>query len=153
MKCGPSLKTRALRYLSIREYSKKALSEKLFRFAQDDDNLDELLTWLEEQGYLSNCRFAESLATRKMARYGNNRIVHELRRHDADGDLDHAMMEMLIENEASRAFAIWHKKFGTWPKEAKEQAKQMRFLQQRGFSSSAIKAVISLAKDPENSHC
>jgi regulatory protein len=33
---------------------------------------------------------------------------------------------------------VWQRKFGSLPQDAKEKAKQMRFLQSRGFSMEVI---------------
>ncbi len=147
MRSTPSLKARALRYLSTREYSRKELSEKLFQYVQSDDDLDALLAWLEGQGFLSDSRFAEVLVFRKMGRYGNNRIAQELRQHQIKDDLYDATMQLLVQNEVDRAYAVWKKKFGRWSMEVKEQARQKRFLQQRGFSLRTIHEVMAVAKN------
>jgi regulatory protein len=52
------------------------------------------------------------------------------------------MKASLLEGENQRALQVWEKKFGEVPFSAEERAKQMRFLQQRGFSHSAIQFVI-----------
>jgi regulatory protein len=51
----------------------------------------------------------------------------------------------LLEDENERAFQVWEKKFGTVATSHEERAKQMRFLQQRGFSHSAIQYAIKRA--------
>ncbi|MGB8410656.1 MAG: RecX family transcriptional regulator [Gallionella sp.] len=43
---------------------------------------------------------------------------------------------------------MWKKKFGTAPQDDKEKAKQVRFLQSRGFSLDAIFKVLRI-NDPE----
>jgi regulatory protein len=147
MKNTPSLKARALRYLAARDYSKKELVDKLLRFAQEGDDVDALLAWLEAQGFLSEARFAESLVHRRAERYGNGRIRQELRNHQVMDALSGDAMTALMESEASRARAVWVRKFGKMPTDARERARQMRFLQQRGFSSDAIRQVFSARAD------
>ncbi len=147
MKAVPSLKARALRYLSTREHSKKELAEKLFRYVQDGDDLNALLSWLEAQGFLSDDRFTESLVSRKMGRYGNSRIAHELRQHQISEELYDSAIQSLAQNEVERAYLVWEKKFGKWSAEIKEQMKQKRFLQQRGFSLRTIREVMTKAKN------
>ncbi len=142
----PSLKARALRYLSARDYSRKELAGKLLRFVEDGDDLDALLEWLKEQGFLSDTRFAESLVRRRMGRYGNSRIRQELKNHQVTDVLPDEAMQELMQTEASRAWEIWERKFGVPPADAKERARQMRFLQQRGFSSDAIRKVMAKGK-------
>jgi regulatory protein len=58
----PSLKARALRYLSAREHSRQELARKLARHAQEGDDINAVLDWLTAQKFLSEERFAESLA-------------------------------------------------------------------------------------------
>lgn len=145
----PSLKARALRYLSARDYSRKGLAGKLLRFVGDGDDLDALLGWLEEQGFLSDMRFAESLVRRRKGSYGNSRIKQELKNHQVTDVLPDEAMQELIQNEAIRAWEVWERKFGAQPADAKEWARHMRFLQQRGFSFDAIRKVMAKAKaDP-----
>lgn len=146
MKLALSLKARALRYLAGRDYSRQELAGRLGRFAQEGDDLEALLGWLERQGFLSDARFAHSLVRRRMERYGNSRIRQELRRYQVDDALLDEAMQALEGDEADRAYQVWEKKFGHWPQDAKERARQMRFLGQRGFSAEAIGKVMARAK-------
>ncbi len=70
-----SLKGRALRYLSMREYSRIELARKLSAYAQDDDELNGLLNWLEESKFLSDQRFSEVLVHKRQGRFGNQKIL------------------------------------------------------------------------------
>ena len=49
--------------------------------------------------------------------------------------------------EITRARAAWAKRFGTVPRSAAERAKQIRFLQGRGFSFDAIRRVLAGAEE------
>jgi len=147
MKQAMSLKARALRYLSAREHSRKELAGKLLRFAQEADDVDALLDWLQKEGWLSDARFVESLVRRRMNRYGNSRIRQELRQHQMEEVLPDVVAQELLQGEYARACAVWEKKFGKRPADAGEHAKQVRFLQQRGFSSDAIRRVITGKKE------
>jgi regulatory protein len=49
--------------------------------------------------------------------------------------------------ELDRAREAWKKRFGTPPANAAERAKQMRFLQGRGFPFDVIRRVITGAED------
>lgn len=147
MKRTVSLKARALRYLSAREYSKKELAGKLLRFLEEGDDLDALLNWLMQQGFLSDERFVESLIRRRISRYGNSRIKQELRNHNVNDTLTDTDLQALLQDEGARAYGIWERKFGQAPADARERAKQIRFLQQRGFSSDAIRKAMKNQKD------
>lgn len=146
MKPALSLKARALRYLATRDFSRQELAGRLLRFVQEGDDLEALLSWLEAQGFLSDERFVHSLVRRRMARYGNSRIRQELRRYQVGDVLLDEAMEALEADEADRAYQVWEKKFGQWPPDAKERARQMRFLGQRGFSAETIGKVMARAK-------
>lgn len=93
-KQSPSLKARALRLLSLREYSRKTLSAKLFeseaRWAKLSaeqsvldpqlvaSNIEAVLDDFEGRGWLSDERFAEALVRRRSERFGLRKIVDEL---------------------------------------------------------------------------
>ncbi len=141
-----SLKARALRYLSAREHSRLELARKLTRHIQEGDDLNQLLDWLVTQKFLSDSRFAESLVNRRAARYGSSRILSELQSHGLDDEAVSTLRISLLEDENERAFQVWEKKFGAAATSHEERAKQMRFLQQRGFSNSAIQFVIKRAR-------
>lgn len=134
----PSLKARALGYLSRREYSRVELSRKLRPFADPETSLDTLLDALEREGWLSDSRFVESVAHRRAARFGVNRIVSELRRHAVADELIEQVGAKLRDTEWTRAKAVWEKKYGRLPGTAAERGKQARFLAMRGFSQGTI---------------
>ncbi len=142
-----SLKSRALRYLSAREHSRSELARKLAGHASESDNLDALLDELEAGKFLSEERFAESLVNRRSARFGNNRILHELKGHAITGEALTDIKAGLEQDEVARATEVWRKKFGVPPENASARAKQMRFLQQRGFSHRAIQAAMRASRD------
>jgi regulatory protein len=137
-----SLKARALKYLSAREHSRLELTRKLSRYAQEGDDIEALLDSLEAAKLLSQTRFSESLVHRRAARFGNNRILSELQTHGIDPDTLTDIKGSLAQDEVLRARAVWRRKFSHLPVDAAERAKQMRFLQQRGFSHSAIQAAM-----------
>jgi regulatory protein len=76
---------------------------------------------------------------RRAARFGNSRILSELQSHGIDGESLDEIKSSLGQDEAARATEVWRRKFGQPPADAAERAKQMRFLQQRGFSMRAIR--------------
>lgn len=141
-----SLKARALKYLSSREHSRLELARKLSRYAQEGDDIEALLDWLETSKFLSQSRFSESLVHRRASRFGNSRILSELQSHGIDGDAISEIKTNLAQDEASRAKEVWSRRFRQAPADAAERAKQMRFLQQRGFSHSAIRAAMRAAE-------
>jgi regulatory protein len=137
-----SLRARALRYLSMREHSRLELGRKLSRHAQEGDDVERLLDSLEAAKLLSQSRFSESLVHRRATRFGNNRILSELQSHGIDPGSLTEIKANLSSDEIARAREVWRKKFGHVPADATERTKQMRFLQQRGFSHQTIQAVM-----------
>jgi regulatory protein len=144
-----SLKARALRYLSAREHSRQELARKLSRYAQEGDDIEALLDSLEAANFQSQERFSESLVNRRAARFGNTRILAELHTHGIEADKLNAIKHQLAEDEVQRACDVWQRKFGTPPSNPAEKARQMRFLQQRGFSHKAIQAALTQAQAAE----
>lgn len=142
-----SLKARALRYLSLREHSRLELSRKLSRYAEEGDDLEALLDFLEKNNWLSQERFSESLIHRRAARFGNSRIMAELQSHGIGGEALQELKAGLADTEIARACDIWQRKFGTVATDPQERNKQMRFLLQRGFSQRAIRTAMQGSAD------
>ncbi|MCG2586451.1 recombination regulator RecX [Massilia sp. TS11] len=138
----PSLKARALRYLSQREYSRLELARKLARYVGEDDNLEALLDTLEANQWLSQERFTESLVHRRAARAGNALILAELSAHGVQGAALQEVKAELAESEVARACALWQRRFGAVASDPAARQKQVRYLMARGFSSSAIRRAV-----------
>ena len=145
-----SLRTRALQYLARREYSRAELRGKLLPHAQIEDDfeqaqpvdLDKLLDDLTKRGWLSDERATTQLVHAKRGRYGTQRITHELRQRGISDELIDAALPALEASELETARDVWQRKFGHLPQDAKEKAKQMRFLQSRGFGFEVILKVL-----------
>jgi len=137
-----SLKGRALRYLSQREHSRFELRRKLFKYAEEGDDVDALLDFLEKNNWLSQERFAESLVNRKASSYGDSRVMAELKSHGLTGEALVEIKANLSDSETARAVEVWQRKFGTVAVDAAARAKQMRFLLQRGFSQRAARVAM-----------
>ena len=142
-----SLKARALKYLSAREHSRFELSRKLARYAQEGDDIEALLDNLEAAKMLSEARFSESLIHRRANRFGNSRILSELQSHGIEADALADIKSDLAESEVARALEVWRKKFNSPPVDPTERAKQIRFLQQRGFSLTSIQRAMRHAAE------
>ena len=145
-----SLRARALQYLTRREYSRAELRGKLLPHAQADDDfeqaqpvdLDALLDDLTARGWLSDERATSQLIHAKRNRFGTQRITHELRQKGIAEELIGAALPELKDSELEAAREVWKKKFGTAPQDEKEKAKQVRFLQSRGFAMDVIFKVL-----------
>ena len=101
----------------------------------------EVILTLLRQPDMSDERFAESRAHVRAARFGNWRIEAELRQHGLN--LDEEASRQLRASESQRAAELRAARYGGLPADAKERARQARFLAGRGFSADAIRAAIS----------
>lgn len=139
----PSLRARALGYLARREHSRLELKRKLTPHAEGEAELEALLDDFEEKGWLSEQRFVEQVVQARSGRYGSRYIAHELRQKGVDETLIEQALPQLQDDELASARVVWEKKFGRLPEDVKERAKQMRFLQGRGFGLDTVFGVLN----------
>ncbi len=139
---GPSLKMRAVGYLSRREHAREELARKLAAYAEDPAEVEAVLDALEKEGWLSTERFAQSLVHRRASRQGAARIVQELRQHGVDDNQVAELREQLRATEYDRALEVWKKRFSARPEDRAAYAKQARFLASRGFAHDVIRRIL-----------
>ena len=143
-KAQPSLRARALQALARRELSRAELTAKLLPHVAETDDLAALLDDLEKRGWLSDARAVEQIVRIRSARFGTQRIAHELRQKGISDELINASIPQMKEGELEAARNVWQRKFASPPQDQKEKAKQVRFLQSRGFSMDVIFKVMRL---------
>ena len=134
-----------MRYLARREHSRAELHSKLLPHVQEGEDLDAVLDELEKRDWLSDARATAQWVHAKRSRFGIQRITHELRQRGIAEALIGAALPALKESELDAARDVWQRKFGIQPREDKEKARQMRFLQSRGFSIEVILKVLKSA--------
>lgn len=138
-----------MRYLARREYGRAELRAKLLPHVQEGEDPDAVLNDLEKRGWLSDARAATQLVHAKRNRFGTQRITQELRQKGIAEELISAALPALKETELEAARGVWQRKFGALPQDAKEKARQMRFLQSRGFAPDSIFRVLRSESDIE----
>lgn len=138
-----SLRARALAALARREYSRRELEAKLKAVAEDPAEIPALLDDFERRGWLSEARVVEQVVATRRRRFGERRITQELREKGISDAAIEGAREQLKANELDAARAVWQRKFKSPPASASERAKQMRFLQGRGFGLDVIRKVVS----------
>ncbi|MEW6313537.1 MAG: recombination regulator RecX [Pseudomonadota bacterium] len=131
-----------MRYLARREYTRLELARKLAPHADTPQQLDELLDELQRRGWLSEQRAVEQVLRVRRAKFGAAHIAHELREKGVTEELIDGALEQFKGGEFDAALAVWRKKFSALPQDARERAKQMRFLQSRGFGMDVIRRVL-----------
>ena len=136
------LRERALRLLARREHSRAELARKLGQagFAQHD--IEALLDEFEEKKWLSDRRFAESYVADHRARAGSVKLAYDLRQRGVSDAVIETVLSLNRDSELERAREVWQKKFGAPPADAADKAKQMRFMQSRGFTPEMIRRAI-----------
>lgn len=140
-----NLRAKAIGFLARREYSRAELASRLARLSSDRAAIDALLDALIAEDFLSERRAAQSIVRVRSARQGSIRVAGELRARGITGDLAAEMLQDLKGTEAERARALWERKFGEPAPDLSGRAKQMRFLQTRGFALDVIRAVVPTA--------
>ncbi|MCJ0765791.1 recombination regulator RecX [Variovorax terrae] len=146
----PSLKGRALRLLSAREYSRAELERKLASFEEEPGQLARALDELQAKGFIDEQRVVESVIHRRAARVGTARIRQELQNKGLDPEAVLDAVAGLQATELARAREVWRKKFGEPPADAAERGRQMRFLASRGFGAEVVRRVVSAGADGED---
>jgi regulatory protein len=137
-----TLRERALRLLAGREHSRFELRRKLAAFAESPEEVDALLDELVRARLLSDDRYAEARAHTLSRRYGSLRLAHDLKQQ---GVGEAALQRVVAEarrTDLDRAREVWRKRFGEVASDPQARAKQMRFLQSRGFAMDVIRTVV-----------
>ena len=134
----------ALGLLARREHSGLELRHKLRARGFDADLVASVLQGLGEEGLLSDARFAESFVRARCDKgYGPLRIRGELRERGIDSDTIEACLDPDDIAWCRLGARVRNKRFGlSLPADLKQRARQIRFLQQRGFTGEQIRRVL-----------
>ena len=140
---GTRLRSYAFAVLTRKEYSKKDLIEKLALYAENREEVLILVDELSRENYQSDQRVAEMVVRSQIRKgKGPNRIKLALRAKSIDKEL--AQNDMNEIDWYDEAYQLKVKKYGVEvSKDPKIKAKQIRFLQYRGFEMDAIMKAIS----------
>lgn len=141
MKQPLSLRARALNILARQEISRIDLKRKLAPYADNENELDQLLDELAERNWQSDERFAEAYIHGKSKRHGTLRLKQTLQQKGIDNETAASFLPNR-EQELQTAIEVLHKKFKQPAQDMKEIQKQMRFLAYRGFDTDTIRAAL-----------
>jgi len=144
-----SPRAHAIRLLARREYARAELEQKLLAQGWERKELRAALDELTAEGYLSDSRYAHTLAAQKAGRYSRRSIASELKAKGIDPpEIDSALAEAKLDDETAMK-GLWERRFGHAPADEREKARQVRFLQSRGFALSAILKLLRAAERGE----
>jgi len=142
----PSPKVLAVRWLARRDYSRAELATRLRRRGVAEEAIERTLDELAAAGYLSDARYAQALVAQRTGRFGKRAIAQALKeRGVAPGDVEQALAPLRERDELDDARALWQRRFGHAPADEREKARQVRYLQARGYSLSTALAVLRRA--------
>lgn len=140
------LRERALRLLARREHSRAELMRKLEAAGFPREEIGTLLDDLESRNWLSDQRFAESYVVDHRARAGSIKLAYDLRQRGVSDTIIESVLGENRDSELERAREVWRKKFGSTPADMAEKARQIRFLQSRGFAQEIIQKTLRAAE-------
>ena len=140
-----SLAACAVGYLARRDYARSELRDKLLATGAASDEVDAVLDDLAAQGYLSDARFAQALVRQKAGAYSKRAMAQTLKAKGVAGDIVTEALEGAAADDHATLVALWRRRFGRVPADERERARQVRFLQSRGFELSAI---LKLLRNP-----
>lgn len=137
------LLAQAMRWLARREYSVHELGQRLRDKGYPAADVAGVLEELQDQGLVSDRRFAEALVRSRTERgYGPMKIAHELRAKGVDDPLIEEIVEDDNDYWTARLRELWEKRFGRAPGDYREWARQARGLQSRGFTAEQVRRVV-----------
>jgi len=141
------LKARAIALLARREYSRAEIRARLVASGDDADAalVDGVLDELVALGYLSDARFANAVVAQKSRSHGKRAIGATLRARGVSEDAIAGALEANAIDDERAMIALWRRRFGKVPADEREKARQVRFLQSRGF---ALAPILKLLRDP-----
>lgn len=133
-----------MNYLARREHSQQELQRKLLNKGFESSAIMPVLRVLAEQGLLSDERFTEAFINSRLQRgSGPVKIAMELQQRGVSDELVDCYLDERDTQWMQSAIEVRTKRFGpAIPHDFKERARQMRFLQYRGFTLTQIQRAV-----------
>lgn len=119
------------------------LARKLSMRGYDEQSVQSVISALAREGLQNDGRFVENYVHHRQEKgFGPLRIALELRERGIDNDLIDLHLDRSAQEWLQHASQARRKRFGArLPATFRDQAKQSRFLQQRGFSGEQIRQI------------
>lgn len=135
-----SVKEAAVQLLSRRDHGEFELRQKLQTKGYEEEAIDTVIAFCFEHHFLDDLRYAKSQIRQHVYKgHGERRIRQELKLKRVDDVVIEEAFEAEPQDWFELAKQVAEKKFkGELARDQKEYAKQVRFLQYRGFSFEQI---------------
>ncbi|ENM5768756.1 recombination regulator RecX [Vibrio mimicus] len=141
----------ALQLLSRRDHSEYELQQKLALKGHQTEVIGEVVKYCLELGYLSDVRYAASQARQMVHKgYGEQRLRQQLKeKRVAEDVIEQVLAEQTID-WFELAKEVAHKKFKSGISlERSQYAKQVRYLQYRGFNFDQIRYALQTSESDQ----
>lgn len=135
---------KAMDFLARREHSRDELLQKLQKSGFDENVALDAIEELAKEGLQSDRRFVESFVQSRIRQgKGPMRIRADLSQRGVRDPVIHEALSEADADWSALAIEVRRKKFGDdEPVDLKDKARQMRFLQYRGFESDQVRAAL-----------
>ena len=136
---------KAMDFLALREYGQKELINKLRSKGFSDEVSSSVVERLTEDGLQNDSRFIESFIRSRIKQgKGQLKITQELEQKNLPSQSIFSALDNLDMNWLELAHEVRIKKFGSnLPDDFNKKAKQIRFLQSRGFENEIIRKILN----------
>ena len=145
------LRQRAVGLLARRDHARRELETKLRQKVGEHPALNTVMAWCEEHGFIDDRRFAGFFVRSRIERgQGALRIRQELQLKGVDNELIAQALEAAEVDWFALAREGRARRFRQYPgKDQKAKARQLRFLQQRGFDAEQSFAALECSPEDE----
>lgn len=136
----------AMDLLARREHGRVELARKLRQRGACPELIDPVLERLSTEGLLSEQRYIESfIRSRAQAGHGPLRIREELAQRGLPRDAIELALDESGFDWPTELQALWRRKFGYPPGDARERGRQGRFLTYRGYPTDMVMRLLRQA--------
>lgn len=135
-----TIRRAALHLLARRDHSATELLSKLKTKGFATSDIELVITALRQEHLLNEDRYTENyIHARRQKGYGPERIMRELHSRGLPDEMIAKHLDIKDNAWFIEANKVWRKHFkGQSPRDFKDQARQMRFLQYRGYTLDQI---------------
>ncbi len=136
---------KAMDYLARREHSRHELCRKLQGAGFEANVALDAIEQLRKDGLQSDRRFVDAFVQSRISRGKGPRVIRaDLSQRGVRDPVIHGVLSEVEQDWDALAREVRRKKFGeSRPRDVKDKARQMRFLQSRGFEPDQIRAAVA----------